>query len=277
MDDEKRAAVPDHRVAEEILEGDAGLLDAHAVQIDVGLYGELSPVQALGHLRTHPVARPLDVLGRVGHHKTPAGGDESLHPPHGTFPAGLRRRARRAPLASITKPTPSDFEPSRKPTAQVSCAGCGGIVSDQFRYSMLHRDPERDILPLCAKRGVAALTYMSLEQGLLTGKISMDRVFKPTEFRSNTYWNDWLIPVNRRRVLDLLARRHRTGIDVTLVQPATTHELDAVRRYLAMAMHHVQVQVWMARQTGGQMVGHCPNAARDASRVLTARCGSYAA
>lgn len=82
---------------------------------------------------------------------------------------------------------------------------CGGIVSDQFRYSMLHREAEKDILPHCAQHNLATLTYMSLEQGLLTGKIGMDRVFKPTEFRSNTYWNDWIMPVNRRRVLDLLA------------------------------------------------------------------------
>ncbi|HOX58159.1 MAG TPA: aldo/keto reductase [Candidatus Paceibacterota bacterium] len=83
---------------------------------------------------------------------------------------------------------------------------CGGIVSDQFRYSMLHREAEKDILPHCARQNLATLTYMSLEQGLLTGKIGLDRVFKPTEFRSNTYWNDWLIPVNRKRVLDLLGR-----------------------------------------------------------------------
>jgi len=82
---------------------------------------------------------------------------------------------------------------------------CGGIVSDQFRYSMLHREAETDILPFCAQHNLATFTYMSLEQGLLTGKIGMDRVFQPGEFRNNTFWNDWLIPVNRRRVLDLLA------------------------------------------------------------------------
>lgn len=82
---------------------------------------------------------------------------------------------------------------------------CGRVVSNQFRYSMLSRDAEKDILPFCAKNNVATLTYMSLEQGLLTGKIGMDRVFKSTEFRSNEYWNTWLIPANRKRVLDLLA------------------------------------------------------------------------
>jgi methylglyoxal reductase len=82
---------------------------------------------------------------------------------------------------------------------------CGKVVSDQFRYSMLNRDAEKDILPFCAQNNLANLTYMSLEQGLLTGKIGMDRVFKPEEFRANAFWNAWLLPVNRRRVLDLLA------------------------------------------------------------------------
>jgi methylglyoxal reductase len=83
---------------------------------------------------------------------------------------------------------------------------CGPVVSDQFRYSMLYREPEKDILPCCAENNLATLTYMSLEQGLLTGKVGMDRVFQPTEFRSNEAWNPWFIPENRRKVLDLLAR-----------------------------------------------------------------------
>lgn len=82
---------------------------------------------------------------------------------------------------------------------------CGDVVSDQFRYSMLQRDAEWDILPFCKKRGLASLTYMSLEQGLLTGKVGMDRVFSPGEFRSNEAWNPWLALPNRRHVLDLLA------------------------------------------------------------------------
>jgi methylglyoxal reductase len=82
---------------------------------------------------------------------------------------------------------------------------CGGVVSDQFRYSMLYRGPERDILPLCARKGLATLTYMSLEQGLLTGKVGMERVFSPGEFRTNAAWNPWYAAGSRRRVLDLLA------------------------------------------------------------------------
>lgn len=118
--------------------------------------------------------------------------------------------------------------------------GGDAVVSDQFRYSMLHRDPEQDILPLCAKRGVAALTYMSLEQGLLTGKVGMDRVFSPGEFRNNAAWNPWYLPGNRRRILNLLDgwRDLAAQLDCTLAQlvlawtaaqPGVTHVLAGAR------------------------------------------------
>lgn len=81
----------------------------------------------------------------------------------------------------------------------------GPIASHQFRYSMLWRVPEQDILPYCQQQHMATLTYMSLEQGLLTGKVGMDRQFAKDEFRANEDWNPWFKLVNRRRVLDLLA------------------------------------------------------------------------
>jgi methylglyoxal reductase len=116
----------------------------------------------------------------------------------------------------------------------------GGIVSDQFRYSMLHRQPEQDILPLCAEKQLATLTYMSLEQGLLTGKVGMDRVFSPGEFRTNEAWNPWYIPANRRRVLDLLAgwkaltdkyacTLSQLVLAWTAAQPGVTHVLAGSR------------------------------------------------
>lgn len=72
----------------------------------------------------------------------------------------------------------------------------------QPRYSMLDRAIERDVLPYCAKKGVATLVYSPLEQGLLTGKIGMDRQLAGDEYRQNI---PWYSPGNRKRVLDLLA------------------------------------------------------------------------
>ena len=117
---------------------------------------------------------------------------------------------------------------------------CGEIVSDQLRYSMLCRDAEKDILPFCAKNNVATLTYMSLEQGLLTGKVGMDRLFRADEFRSNESWNPWFPPANRSRVLqvlgkwqDLVAKYSCTlsqlVIAWTAAQPGVTHVLCGTR------------------------------------------------
>ena len=122
---------------------------------------------------------------------------------------------------------------------QTYCA-CGAIASDQFRYSMLYRDPEADILPYCKEKNIATLTYMSLEQGLLTGKVGMDRVFKETEFRSNEDWNAWFKMNNRPKVLDMLAGwkdlTEKYGCSLaqlviawTAAQPGVTHVLCGMR------------------------------------------------
>jgi aryl-alcohol dehydrogenase-like predicted oxidoreductase len=43
-------------------------------------------------------------------------------------------------------------------------------VSVQNQYSLLHRQPEKDVLPECVRRGLAFLPYFPLANGLLTGK-----------------------------------------------------------------------------------------------------------
>jgi aryl-alcohol dehydrogenase-like predicted oxidoreductase len=43
-------------------------------------------------------------------------------------------------------------------------------VSAQNRYSLLHRDPEEDLLPTCERLGIGVLPYFPLASGLLTGK-----------------------------------------------------------------------------------------------------------
>jgi methylglyoxal reductase len=123
---------------------------------------------------------------------------------------------------------------------------CAPVASNQFRYSMLFRDPERDILPACAQHNVATLTYMSLEQGLLTGKVGMDRVFSPGEFRTNAAWNPWYLPANRRKVLDLLASwkpltdqyactLSQLVLAWTAAQPGVTHVLAGCRNSQQLA------------------------------------------
>jgi aryl-alcohol dehydrogenase-like predicted oxidoreductase len=51
-------------------------------------------------------------------------------------------------------------------------AAVGGahFASVQNQYSLLHRDPEKEVIPECVKLGVAFIPYFPLANGLLTGK-----------------------------------------------------------------------------------------------------------
>ncbi|MEO5926921.1 MAG: aldo/keto reductase [Bryobacteraceae bacterium] len=44
------------------------------------------------------------------------------------------------------------------------------FVSVQNEYSLFHRDPEKEVLPECARTGIGFLPYFPLANGLLTGK-----------------------------------------------------------------------------------------------------------
>jgi aryl-alcohol dehydrogenase-like predicted oxidoreductase len=46
------------------------------------------------------------------------------------------------------------------------------FVSSQPQYSMLWREPERDVFPLCAAEGIGQIVWSPLAQGILTGKYS---------------------------------------------------------------------------------------------------------
>lgn len=51
-----------------------------------------------------------------------------------------------------------------------SSANLNGFISVQNRYSLLKRDIEKEVEPVCAKFGLGILPYFPLESGLLTGK-----------------------------------------------------------------------------------------------------------
>jgi aryl-alcohol dehydrogenase-like predicted oxidoreductase len=54
--------------------------------------------------------------------------------------------------------------------AALQLAGVERFVSSQPQYSLLHRDPERALLPLCARSGISQIVWSPLAQGVLTGK-----------------------------------------------------------------------------------------------------------
>ena len=79
----------------------------------------------------------------------------------------------------------------------------GPLASDQPPYSIINRGIEKDVLPFCRENGVAVICYSPMERGLLTGKVTADRVFPPDDHRSG---HKFFTPENRKRVLDSLAK-----------------------------------------------------------------------
>lgn len=49
-------------------------------------------------------------------------------------------------------------------------AALDGVGAVQNEYSLLHREPEAAVLPLCRERGIAFVPYFPLASGVLTGK-----------------------------------------------------------------------------------------------------------
>mgnify|MGYP002565090429 CR=1 FL=1 len=73
----------------------------------------------------------------------------------------------------------------------------------QEKYSLLTRRVEKQLLPTCKELGVSVQAYSPLEQGLLTGKVTMDTTY-PEGSTRNT--NPCFQPTRRAQALELLAK-----------------------------------------------------------------------
>jgi hypothetical protein len=49
-------------------------------------------------------------------------------------------------------------------------SGVAKFVSSQPQYSLLWREPEKEVIPLCAANGISQIVWSPLAQGVLTGK-----------------------------------------------------------------------------------------------------------
>lgn len=113
----------------------------------------------------------------------------------------------------------------------------GPLDCAQEKYSMLDRDLEKDYLPYTRRNNIALLAYSPLANGLLTGKIGVERQFPPSDLRYN---NPRFSVESRRKVQAFLDRirplatgHHLTLAQMviawTLAQPGVTHALVGAR------------------------------------------------
>ena len=88
------------------------------------------------------------------------------------------------------------------PDMMEQCLAKGVIASDQPKYNALERGIEQDVLPFCLKHDIGVLAYSPIAQGLLTGKVSVDRTFNDGDLRQN---HPMFSKEARQKVLDMLA------------------------------------------------------------------------
>ena len=64
--------------------------------------------------------------------------------------------------------------PADRIRAALDISGVAKFVSSQPQYSLLWREPEQEVIPLCAANGISQIVWSPLGQGVLSGKYDPD-------------------------------------------------------------------------------------------------------
>ncbi len=118
------------------------------------------------------VARAVDEsLGRLGTDRIDL---YWLHQPDPETPIGdtLAALDRLVEAGKVRELGCSNFSASQLDEADAAAAELGvrRFVTVQNEYSLLHREPEAEVLPACRRHGLSFVPYFPLASGLLTGK-----------------------------------------------------------------------------------------------------------
>ena len=65
--------------------------------------------------------------------------------------------------------------PAERIQAALDMTGVTRFVSSQPQYSLLWREPEDEVIPLCAANGISQIVWSPLGQGVLSGKYDPDK------------------------------------------------------------------------------------------------------
>jgi aryl-alcohol dehydrogenase-like predicted oxidoreductase len=146
-----------------------------------------------------------------------------LHKPDPTVPIGdtLAALDELVKAGKVREIGCSQFSVAQLQEAEAAVRG-GAVrfVSVQNEYSLLKRDPEREMLPACERLGIAFLPFFPLSSGLLSGKY---RLGKPppsgSRITPDGRFSDLLSNEMLRKVEALIAfaeRRGRTILELAI-------------------------------------------------------------
>jgi len=120
------------------------------------------------------------------------------------------------------------------------------LVSIQLQYSLVRREVERELLPLCARLGIGVLPYLPLEGGLLTGKYRRDETLPPDSRYASMplHWpkESWLTDEAFDRVEALESYASERGISLLEVALGGAIAMPAIGSVIAGATRSEQVR-----------------------------------
>jgi aryl-alcohol dehydrogenase-like predicted oxidoreductase len=116
----------------------------------------------------------------------------------------------------------------------------GPVLSNQVRYSLVDRSPERDLLPFAESAGRVVIAYSPLAQGLLAG--TYDRDHRPANRLRAA--SPLFVPENLDRAGDLIA---------TLREVADAHAATPAQIALAWVIRHPAVVAIPGASSVGQV------------------------
>jgi len=111
--------------------------------------------------------------------------------------------------------------------ASAARPGAARFVSVQNQYSLLHREPESEVIPECVRQGIAFIPYFPLANGLLTGKYRAGAAL-PSGSRGESGWGPKVFTEENlewaERLLSFAERRGHTLLELAIswlaAQPA---------------------------------------------------------
>jgi aryl-alcohol dehydrogenase-like predicted oxidoreductase len=96
--------------------------------------------------------------------------------------------------------------PADRIQAALDMTGVEKFVSSQPQYSLLWRQPEKKVIPLCAANGISQIVWSPLGQGVLTGKYSPDAPPPAGSRATSDEMGGWMDRLLARPVLEAVQK-----------------------------------------------------------------------
>jgi aryl-alcohol dehydrogenase-like predicted oxidoreductase len=106
--------------------------------------------------------------------------------------------------------------------AAMDIPGVVSFASSQPQYSMIWRDPEAEVIPLCAANNISQIVWSPLSQGVLTGKYKPKTEAPENSRASNPNMNEFMARLMQQELLDCIDRLGSIAadLDISMTQMA---------------------------------------------------------